>query len=222
MKTTLLPIGSIESHGPHLPLETDTIIAEELSKIVKEKLRDIEVTILHSIKKSPIRATRDSPGSINETPLDFIDSVFETAKKCRTETLFILSGHWGRSLKASLSIACSKIHEELGIDVYILDYFKAIPLEILESEHPKIEHAGETETSEVMALHPEMVEDVYKELKTNYPEPMPKCIYQAFTKNDLKTLQYWGEPAKASADKGKIIIEKVTDALSETIKQKLK
>lgn len=218
---SILPIGSVESHGPHLPLETDTIIAEELSKRIKEKLKGIDVAILPSIKKSPIRATKNSPGSVNESSEDFMDSVFDAAKKCRTKTLFILSGHWGNQLRASLTLVGNKIQEKLGIDVYIFDYLKAVPLEILESEHPGIEHAGEIETSEMLALYPKRVKEVYKELKPNYPKPQSKHIFQAFTKKDL-TLQYWGEPAKASAEKGRIIVESIVDRLSETIRNMIK
>ena len=221
METSILPIGSIETHHS-LPLETDTIIAEELSSLIKEKLKDIDITILPSIKESPIRSTSESPGAVNKKPEDFINSVLDSARDCRTKSLFILSGHWGNQLKASLIIAGGRIQDELKIDVYILDYLKAVPKEILESEHPEIEHAGETEISIMLALHPEAVKNTYKELKPNYPEQKSKYIYGAFTKNDLKTLQYWGEPSKASAEKGKLIIEKVIDALSDTIRKKVK
>jgi creatinine amidohydrolase len=215
MEISILPIGSIEAHGPHLPLETDTIIAEELSKRIKEKLKI--AVVLPSIKKSPIRATRDSLGSVNESPEDFMNAVFASARKCRTKKLFILSGHWGNQLRASLTLAGNRIQEELGIDVYIFDYPKAVPPEILESENPEIEHAGEAETSEMLALCPKSVKEVYKKLKPNYLTTKPKYIFQAFTKNDLKTLQYWGEPAKASAEKGKIIIGRVVDVLSKAV-----
>jgi creatinine amidohydrolase/Fe(II)-dependent formamide hydrolase-like protein len=197
------------------------MIAEELCKRIKEKL-EFEIAILPSIKKSPMRATRKSPGSAHLPPVKFQELVFQAAEQSDAEVLIILAGHWGSLLKASLLLIAERIQEELGKDVYILNYLKAVPRKVLESRYPEIEHAGEIETSQMLALYPEKVSEVYKELKPNYPERSPKFIFACSRRDYPRNVEYWGEPAKASKQKGELIIKKVVESLSRTIEEIVK
>jgi Uncharacterized protein, putative amidase len=56
----LLPIGSVEQHGPHLPIGTDSLIAEEVARRVEKELRD-EVTLFPTIYYTCSYRTRGLP-----------------------------------------------------------------------------------------------------------------------------------------------------------------
>ena len=79
----LLPVGSTECHGPHLPVESDWIVAEELCKRVKKKLdaAGIAADVLPPVKVSPSHAASESPGTVMIEPRDFQENVFNVAAK---------------------------------------------------------------------------------------------------------------------------------------------
>src|SRR3981081_4629570 len=76
----ILPIGSTEAHGPHLPLATDVIISEEMSRYAAEKLKGqgIEAYVLPAISYSVTDFSSDFPGTISikkETAIALIHDI---------------------------------------------------------------------------------------------------------------------------------------------------
>src|SRR5882672_9691648 len=63
----ILPIGSTEAHGPHLPLATDVIISEEMSRYAAEKLKGqgIDTLVLPAISYSVTDFSSDFSGTIS-------------------------------------------------------------------------------------------------------------------------------------------------------------
>src|SRR5262245_2979753 len=63
----ILPVGSTEAHGPHLPLATDVIISEEMSRQAAEKLvaRGLETLVLPAIAYSVTDFSREFPGTVS-------------------------------------------------------------------------------------------------------------------------------------------------------------
>jgi len=225
MKTdvALLPVGSTECHGPHLPTSTDWLVAEELARRIKEKIakKRIKIEVLPTIKLAPTYAAASSKGTVNISPEKFQKNVFAAVKRFKSQKglkkLFIISGHWGRTVKACFVLVALRIREELDAEVYVLDYPSA-----RHGDLPKNDmHAGEIETSIMLASHPKLVGN-YKVLKPRYPlrrPKLPKEVYAAFTKKDFRTLQWHGEPAAARTETGKKILDEVTSRLASVIEK---
>jgi len=217
-KVTILPIGSTEYHGGHLPLETDWLIAKALSERIKEQLTDsIKVFLLPIIKKAPLSASKLSPGSVYETPQKLIKNILKAAKNCNTDKLFLLSGHWGGTMKSTLTLAALEVYNKYKIDVYIVDIFSAIPLDKMEQRY--FGHADELETSMILYLHPEKVKAIYKKHKFIPPQKKTKHIHYLFAKDSEWHISYWGEPALATKKKGEIIVKTMVESLANAIQE---
>jgi creatinine amidohydrolase len=222
MKIALLPIGSTECHGPHLPVETDWIAAEELCRRVKEKLgkKGVIAEILPSVKVSPARATSKSPGTVVNSPEEFIDDLYRIAEKHKPDYLFIIAGHWGTTIKACLVVAGERIHDRLGIEYFAMDYPDTRPKGLVKSKVPD-RHGGEIETSLMLRIAPGKVGD-YKKLKPKERWYWPDEVFCAFSKKDILDVQYIGSPALADAKTGEVILEesakKLADAIAKIVK----
>ncbi len=142
--TLLIPMGSTEQHGPHLPLDTDTRIAVELAARVAAKLEDVLVAPALAIGASGEHA--GFPGTLSvgtDVAAQMIVEIVRTAGP-EFERIVVVSGHGGNA--AALQAA----HE--------LCAYEGRSLEIW---WPRLSggdaHAGRTETSVMLAVAPDAV-----------------------------------------------------------------
>ena len=61
----IIPAGSVEQHGPHLPIGTDTFIAESLAEKIAEKIQDKKLIIAPSIFYTYAKLNSNYPGTVN-------------------------------------------------------------------------------------------------------------------------------------------------------------
>lgn len=128
-RLTLVPVGSFEQHGPHLPFETDTIIAEAVARDVALKIGATVGAVL-PVGLSPEHM--DFPGTKTLTAEEFKKKVKEAAG----DDVVFINGHGGNN----------KCLRELGVrHINLTTLFKPY------------DHAGEIETSLIMHLRPELV-----------------------------------------------------------------
>ncbi|MFH0862258.1 MAG: creatininase family protein [Candidatus Altiarchaeota archaeon] len=126
---TLVPIGSFEQHGPHLPFETDTMIAEA---VAKEAAAQIGAKLGESIKVGLSPEHMDFPGTKTLTEEEFKDAVL----KAGGPNVVFVNGHGGNN----------RCLRELGVrHMNLTTIFKPY------------DHAGEIETSIMMHLRPDLV-----------------------------------------------------------------
>ena len=153
----LVPTGSLEQHGPHLPLFTDSLLATRAGEAVEERLPD-DVLLTPTVWLGCSGHHLAFPGTLSASFEGYEDSLVRIAE-CLTPhgftKFFFLNGHGGNS--EPNGIACRKLkatYPDLTFGHH--GYFHYIPDSVLQSvmEGPskKIQHACEAEASLMMHL----------------------------------------------------------------------
>ena len=219
----IIPIGSIEQHGLHLPLKTDIFIAYEISKLVAKK---VPVVIAPPIFYGESSHHIDFPGTISLESSTLIALVKDVAKslfKHGFKKIVILNAHGGNA--PILQVASNEIHQETGAVVILVDWWSIASDEVVKIKTSEVFHACEIETSIMLALDPSSVDlkKVVKEIpkspskfiKFDFPsEPRARMAWRT---KEISTSGVIGDPTKASLEKGKKIIDAVVQRLANLI-----
>src|SRR5437867_1302607 len=115
----ILPVGSTEAHGPHLPLATDVIISEAMSRRAADKLRDqgIETLVLPSIAYSVTDFSSEFPGTISirkETATALLRDVCVSLYQQGARLIAIANSHLEPEHIASIHDAIEQVARETG------------------------------------------------------------------------------------------------------------
>ena len=209
-KTIIFPFGTIEEHGTHLPLNTDTLIVYE---VLKRLIRKRKVFLAPPVYYGVCTTTKQHPGTISITPETLrkltLDLVTDAYKK-GLRNFFLISGHGGGLHMYALKEVAEIVIEELkGIKIAVISPYDILYKELSElAETPNDLHAGEIETSLVLALAPELVKGRSKEEYPKLPKPFVVKDKVRYWRGGV-----WGNPGKASREKGekavKLIVNKI-------------
>jgi len=217
----ILPIGSTEAHGPHLPLATDVIISEEMSRRAAAKLnaRGIEALVLPPLAYSVTDFSSDFAGTISikrETAAALIQDICVSLYLQGARLIAIANSHLEPEHVASINEAIDMVKKETGRAVAFPDKRRRRWAETLTEEFRRGDcHAGSYETSLVMAARPELV---HEQLRRQL-EPVPISIAERIREGARSfteaggTQAYFGDPRAASREEG----EASYDALSNMI-----
>jgi creatinine amidohydrolase/Fe(II)-dependent formamide hydrolase-like protein len=163
-RSALIAVGAIEQHGPHLPLATDTLIATETARRVAQRMPDLLLGPTLPMGVSDHHAS--FPGTLTQSEESFQAQVTECVTSLGShgvERVFVLSGHGGNygplerlvlatggRIGAAQLIAFSDLAAFLDV-VHSVSAEDGIPSALSGA------HAGEWETSIMLAIHPELV-----------------------------------------------------------------
>ena len=154
----LLPVGAIEQHGPHLPLDADAHDAEYLARKVAEACRPPRPVVMPLIPYGVSYHHEDFSGTISISPETLSSIVYETGMsiaKHGIKKLVIINGHGGNS--PALHFAAQMINRDSHIFTCV-DTGETSDPDITEmTETPNDVHAGEIETSTTLATRPHLV-----------------------------------------------------------------
>ena len=221
-RTIIFPFGTVEEHGSHLPLNTDTLIVYEVMKRVVNKRN---VFLAPPVYYGVCTTTSQHPGTINITPSTLrritCDLVRDAHKK-GLRNFLLITGHGGGLHASALKEAAENLIEELkDARIAVLCPYDVLRKELSElAETPNDSHAGEIETSLVLALAPGLVKGRSDEEYPDFPKPF-------VVKDKLKYWPggVWGDPHKANKDKGdqaiKLIVDTVVDIIDAIEKKKI-
>ncbi len=215
-KTILLPFGSVEEHGMHLPLGTDTTQIFELALLASKKR---QFFVGPPVYYGLCRSTRDHPGTISvrgETlkalTLDLLASYYRQGLR----NFLLLSGHAGGTHMAFLIDAAETFlfdRRDVKVAVAsILDLLRDAAIDILET--PQDSHAGEFETSLMLYFYPRLVKGISPEEYPDFPKPILVRHKKLFWPGGV-----WGDPSKASAEKGRLFAERLSQAIVDLIER---
>jgi creatinine amidohydrolase len=202
----LVPIGSTEQHGPHLPLSTDTVIAQAVAERAAGVLSPVPALVAPAIAYGASGEHADFPGTISIGHEALHVVITETARSLAlwAGRLVYINGHGGNV--ATLDAAVSRLRAE-GHDVAWVG-----------CEAPGGDaHAGFTETSVMLYLAPELVwpsDGVTGETRP-LAELMPDLVSRGV--RAVSPSGVLGDPAGASAEKGREILGAMVAAVARRI-----
>ncbi|MBW2123008.1 MAG: creatininase family protein, partial [Deltaproteobacteria bacterium] len=159
-QTVLIPVGSLEEHGGHLPLATDTVEAYELARRAAEV---VDVFVSPPLPYGVLRSTRDHPGSVGisaGTLRAVVRDIVHSLYRQGLRRFILVSGHAGTiHIGALREIGESLVEEIDGLVLAVLSIFDLVAEggvpEWIETENDF--HAGELETSAMLAVRPHLV-----------------------------------------------------------------
>jgi creatinine amidohydrolase/Fe(II)-dependent formamide hydrolase-like protein len=210
----LLPVGSIEQHGPHLPLDTDVFDADYLTRKVAEACSDPKPLVLPAISYGVSYHHEEFHGTIsisNDTLAKLVYEIGLDVARNGIKKLVIINGHGGNS--PALNHAAQMINRDAHIFVCV-DSGETSDVDIYQLiDTPNDVHAGEIETSSSLAVRPELVKmdqatRAVPEFSSNYLDFTSKrgVLWYAYTEK-ISSTGVMGDPTKASPEKGKKIWE---------------
>lgn len=165
----ILPIGSVEQHGPHLPLFTDTIISEGFSKLLADRVNGIVMpTINYGYKSQPASGGGPLfPGTIDlngATLIALVKDIIEELIRDGVKKIAIVNSHFENQafLLEAIDLVSRNMPE--GTKIVMMSWWDLITQETIdkifdEVEFPgwALEHAAITETSLILKFAPETV-----------------------------------------------------------------
>jgi creatinine amidohydrolase/Fe(II)-dependent formamide hydrolase-like protein len=220
----LLPVGSVEQHGPHLPLDADAFDAQHLALKVAEACKDPKPLVLPLVPYGVSYHHEDFSGTITISPETLSQLVYEigmSAARHGITKLIIINGHGGNS--PALHFAAQMINRDAHVFTCVDTGETSDPdIEAL-AETPNDVHAGEIETSTTLAVRPELVR-----LKTARKFiPRFSSRYLDFTSKrsvgwyarvaKISPSGVLGDPTKASSEKGKKMWDLMIKNLMELV-----
>lgn len=227
----IVPIGSVEQHGDHLPVGTDALLVSAVAKQAMETVADDMPALI-----TPTDWTGHSPhhlpfgGTVSlgaEEFLDHLVAVVDSALDEGFDAALLLNGHGGNiSLVDAATSALGPDNPEA--EVLSLTYFhlaREVIEEVRDSEPGGMGHGGEFETSLMLYLYPDLVEEDAM-TGTNLVEPYdlalsdlteggPLGIYRPFT--EYTESGVIGDPTLATKEKGRRLHKALGEDLSELL-----
>lgn len=220
----ILPVGAIEQHGPHLPLDTDAYDAQRLARDVAERCTHPRPIVLPLLPYGVSYHHDGFPGTIGISPDTLADLVHEigmAVARMGVKKLMILNGHGGNG--PALHFAAQTINRDAHIFTCVdTGETSDTDIEALAST-PNDVHAGEIETSTSLHLRPELVK--MEHAVTDIPRFANEYLeftgqrslgWYAYTSR-ISESGVMGDPSKASAEKGAQMWERMIVNLVELL-----
>jgi creatinine amidohydrolase len=211
----LLPLGAIEKHGPHLPLETDTILAEALARRCAPALQ--------AVVAPPITATAasfaaDFPGTISADPEEERRTIVDHAARflrLGAARVVLVNLHFDPAHMRAVRAAVAELNEKEPGRVAFPDFTRRAHAQRIGGEFATGAcHAGEFETSMMLAVAPDLVGD-HRSLPPREVNLAQAIRGGARSFRELGLEEgYCGHPSTASAKEGERLLGILAELLA--------
>ncbi len=222
----VLPIGSLEQHGPHLSVDTDLYFSERFLELALERLTDDAK--IYRLPTLPISKSNEHvgfPGSFwlsAATMTAVVQDIAASAQASGFRRLVLWNCHGGN--RALLEVIARDVRARTGLMVFQLfpPAVVADPLAVTDAEAAFGIHAGDWETSVMLALSPDRVrsdrvEAAYPDFTAGHLSLELTGATVAWLTRDFQPTGTWGDATVATAERGRIRVEKVVERLREIL-----
>ena len=203
----LIPVGSIEQHGPHLPISTDSDIVSYIAKQVSDKNGFLLLPTFQygvSFEHHPFFNLSISNSTLERALVELCVSL----SKNHVDTVIILNGHHG-NLNALEKLPAKVSKKGIKQHVFVYSYWHFMKGEL--------GHAGFVETSIMLAISDKvkmkkakkgLISDNLSKNELNRLSKKASKSFISVTKNGV-----WGDPTKATQKAGKVILGEIISNL---------
>lgn len=221
--TCVLPVGSFEQHGAHLPLDTDNIEAEFFARLVAE---DLGAALLPALRFATCLEHSGFRGSISlrpETLMQVIRDLADEVERQHFRIMVVVNAHGGNHCLVPVVRDLNRADRPLKI--LLVPFWEFCDPAVAADSQPRglDIHAGEWETSLMLALRPDLVRGPGDDL----PEVEGGAL--ALAQRDLTTFGAGhfnpggaiGYPSLASEKKGRAIIASIRERLLPYVRDRV-
>ncbi len=227
----VLPLGAIEQHGPHLPFNTDLVIAQACAEAVAQSAGEsLDLWLLEPLAYTKSNEHAGTPGTVwlgPETMLAVLDDIGRSVAATPVRKLALLNGHGGNS--SLLNVACRELRLNHGLETFLLH--PSLPPDQGGTDETAVGelgmgiHAGQGETSIMLHLRPELVRmdravrNVPEHLDANRHVRFGGSVTFGWLAADFGESGVIGDPTGADEVIGaslfKLAVEQLVEALGE-------
>lgn len=223
----VVPVGSIEQHGNHLPVATDTLLADAVATLGAERV-DAPVLVTPPVWSgySPHHVSLGGTLTLDlEELVALLEDVASSALKNGFDGVCFVNGHGGNaSIVDAVVSTVGQSHPDREVTgVTYFQLAKSFIAEIRESDTGGMAHGGEFETSLMLHLYPDLVRE--EDADAEYlDEPYERGIQDLLVGGPLSTYRPFaeysdsgaiGDPSLATAEKGAELFDRLGDELAE-------
>jgi len=222
MPVAVIPFGSVEQHGRHLPCGTDTFAAEAVGKALADKLGCLFVPF------GPYGITYphvNLPGAISLSRATFEGLITDIVTNLMRDgvKLFIMV-NWHEAHQPSLDGMCMDLQSRLGA-MFVVAHAHFVAQRIYAPDGGRLTHAGSIETLAVMAHDPDLyhADRIVPPRRTEKAEALDAMrrsheIYGFVTDiRDLSQDGWYGDPTWATLDRAKVFADTISSEIAGRI-----
>jgi len=221
--TCVIPIGILEKHGPHLPLGTDLLSIRE---VALQAAKEEYTLVFPQYYFGQIYEAQHQPGTIaysHEMIWNLLQETCAELARNGIKKIIIANGHGGNN--NFLKYFCqAQLESPKDYAVYFFLPAKDPELEEQLKKLRKTEgdgHAGEVETSEIMAIRPELVNPAQAKIQSGADQARLKDLKDSFTGIWWYAKfpnHYSGDGSPATVEIGELVIKSQAKRLSDMIR----
>lgn len=227
----VIPIGATEQHGPHLPMNTDTISTEAT---VLRAAREVGVLVAPAIPYGNSRQNIGFAGTVTIRPsvlVEFVKDICHSLYKHGFDKIIVVNGHGGNL--EPLTVALEEFHYETGALVAQVKCWELASLKPPEGAPSFEGHAGRQETEFMLVLAPEDVDQDAYELAVPTVElgeygavtpsqyfPMPSISPANFMVTTWESTEqgHYGDPSMATVERGHLVLDTWAETLAKILR----
>jgi creatinine amidohydrolase len=203
----VLPIGSFEQHGRHLPLITDTVVAGTISRELEAAYRVFVLPPVTISCSHEHHAWRSTVSVSARTLAGIVTDVYDSVTGSGLRSLTVVSGHGGNYVLSNVVQEASAAGRKMALFPAKDDWKDARRAAGMATTDHEDMHAGELETSIVLCAFPELVRDGWQhaDWMADDRRDLLTTGMRAYTPSGVI-----GKPSEASAEKGKAALDSLT------------